>query len=67
LCDKQQVNYDEVIEFDWWNIHRATPATTPGWRFLIRVTESDYLEPFTNLRDIMRTQQQVYVPENFGW
>lgn len=67
LCDIEEIDYNEVVEFDWWNIHRACPAKSPGWRFLIRITETDYSEPFNDLRDILRTQQQVYVPENFGW
>lgn len=58
---------NHVHEFDWWDIHRGRPATEKGWRYLIRVTETDYLEPWTDLRDILRTQIQVYVPETFGW
>jgi len=58
---------NQIYEFDWWNLHRGVPAKEKGWRYLIRVTESDYLEPWTDLRDILRTQIQVYVPETFGW
>lgn len=57
----------QVVTWDWWQIHRAVPATGPGWRFLIRVTETDYIEPRTNPSDFIRTQTQVYVPERFGW
>ncbi|PEJ48417.1 hypothetical protein [Bacillus wiedmannii] len=55
------------IEFDWFDIHRGVEATKHEWRFLIRVTETDYMPPQTDLRQVMRTQQQVYVPTNFGW
>lgn len=56
-----------VWEWDWWTLHTATPATKNEWRFLIRVTETDYSEPESNLRNIIRTQSNVYVPESFGW
>lgn len=56
-----------AIEFDWFNLHRGVQATMHEWRFLIRVTETDHMEPQTNLRDIIRTQQQVYVPSSFSW
>lgn len=55
------------IEFDWFTIHRGTLAKLHEWRYLIRVTETDHMPPQTDLRKIMRTQQQVYVPTNFGW
>lgn len=50
--------------WDWWNIHRAQPAIRRGWRLLIRITES--IEPPLD-RDFIRSQTQVYVPEEFGW
>lgn len=56
-----------VYEWDWWQLHTAQAAKTHGWRFLIRVTETDHMEPQTDLNKIIRTQQQVYVPEAFGW
>lgn len=56
-----------AIEFDWWNLHTGVRAKKHEWRFLIRVTETDHMQPQTDLRQIIRTQQQVYVPENFGW
>lgn len=55
------------VEWDWWNIHRGVQATKHEWRYLIRVTETDHLQPQTDLRQILRTQIQVYVPESFGW
>lgn len=58
----------QVMEWDWWEIHSAQRARAPGWRYLIRVTESDYLEPQKDLRLVLRNQQQVYLPtEIFGW
>ncbi|QYC52552.1 hypothetical protein [Salmonella phage SSBI34] len=58
----------QVVEWDWWEIHTAQQARAPGWRYLIRVTETDYLEPQTDLRLVLRNQQQVYLPtEKFGW
>lgn len=56
-----------VLEWDWWNLHRGIQAKKHEWRFLIRVTETDHVEPQKDLRQIIRTQQQVYVPESFGW
>lgn len=57
----------QVVEFDWWDIHRGVWATKHEWRFLIRVTETDYLAPQTDLSKVIRTQQQVYVRSHFGW
>ena len=56
---------DRWVSWDWWNVHRAIPATATGWRLLIRVTESDQLKPRT--ADFIRAQSQVYVPVEFGW
>ena len=56
-----------VVEWDWWNIHRATPATARGWRFLIRVTETDHIEPRRSPNDFIRRQNMVYAPVEFGW
>lgn len=55
------------VQWDWWELHTGTPAKSHEWRFLIRVTESDVLKPKTDLRDIIRTQQQAYLPMDFGW
>lgn len=55
------------VMWDWWEIHTGVPAKTHEWRFLIRVTESDIQKPKTDLRDIIRTQQQGYMPMEFGW
>lgn len=56
-----------VTEFDWWDIHTGVIATKKEWRYLIRVCESDYYEPRTDLREILRMQSQVYAPHDFGW
>lgn len=49
------------------DLHRAKAAQVREWRFLIRVTEGDR-PPKADLRDVLRTQQQAYVPsEAFGW
>lgn len=55
------------VKWDWWDLHSGQSAKAHEWRFLIRVTETDLHEPNTELRDIIRTQQQVYLPSNFGW
>lgn len=57
----------EVVEFGWWDIHTAVQSSTFGWRFLIRVTETDWLQPQRDLREVLRSQTQVYVPLEFGW
>lgn len=56
-----------VVEWDWWNVHTAQQATARGWRYLIRVTETDHIEPRTDPADFIRTQNQVYAPMDFGW
>jgi len=56
-----------AVEFDWFDLHTGVAAKEHEWRFLIRVTETDHMRPQTDLRKIIRTQQQVYLPQNFGW
>jgi hypothetical protein len=57
-----------AVEWGWWDLHTAIRATKREWRFLIRVTETNYRPPKTDLRDVLRTQQQVYVESaEFGW
>lgn len=57
-----------VMEWDWWELHTAQRARTHGWRYLIRVTETDFVEPVKDLRQVLRNQQQVYIPtETYGW
>lgn len=56
-----------AVMWDWWEIHTGIPSKAHEWRFLIRVTESDELQPKTDLRDIIRIQQQGYLPLEFGW
>lgn len=57
----------QVVEWDWWNIHQGIIATANEWRYLIRVTETDFLTPERDLRKVIRSQQQVYAPLEFGW
>lgn len=56
-----------AVEFDWWELHTGVKAKKHEWRYLIRVTETDHFAPQTDLRKIIRTQQQVYAPESYGW
>lgn len=56
-----------VYTWDWWNVHRAVPAKATGWRFLMRVTESDFLEPQRDMKQVFRMHNQVYLPTEFGW
>lgn len=56
-----------VLEWDWWTVHTAQKATGRGWRYLIRVTETDHIEPRTNPADFIRTQNNVYAPMEYGW
>jgi hypothetical protein len=57
-----------AVEWDWWALHQAQAAQEVEWRFLIRVTESDHNEPQTDLRKVIRTQNQVFVPGlDAGW
>lgn len=57
----------EWLEWGWWDIHSAQPAATAGWRYLIRVTESDHVPPREDPKDYLRKQSMVYVPTEFGW
>lgn len=57
----------QVIEFDWWDIHRGVEATMHEWRYFVRVAEIDIAEPERDLRKVIRTQHQVYAPQDFGW
>lgn len=56
-----------MYRWGWKNIHTAQAATARGWRYLIRVTETDDIEPRTNPADFIRTQNNVYTTTNFGW
>jgi hypothetical protein len=51
----------EIVTFGPLVFHRGVPATAPGWRHFLRVTESNHWEP----RNEIRTQSQVYLTENF--
>jgi hypothetical protein len=65
--DVIQATSCQVTEFDWWDIHQGIVASKSEWRFLIRVCETDHIPPKSDLREIIRTQQNVYVPSEFGW
>lgn len=67
LPDEIRTVNGEVWEFDWWNLHRAEPANLREWRFLIRAVESDYYPPRTDLRDVLRTNNQVYLKDHTSW
>lgn len=56
-----------AVSWDWWELHTGVQATKHEWRFLIRVTETNIQPPKTKLRDIIRTQQQIYSPVVLGW
>ncbi|WJZ27977.1 hypothetical protein NCTGTJJY_CDS0098 [Serratia phage 92A1] len=63
-----EIEPGQVYEWDWWELHTAQASKEHGWRYLIRVTETDFLEPETDLTKVIRRQQQVYVPTTeFGW
>ena len=66
-CEKTAMPSCQWISWDWWNLHRGVIAQKKEWRYLIRVTETDYQQPETDLRKVLRTQQNVYVPMEFGW
>lgn len=57
----------QMVSWGWWTLHRGVPAKIHEWRYLIRIAETDTLPPLTDLREVLRTQQQVYVPLNYGW
>jgi len=72
LVDKGELTTYEApsctpVMWDWWELHTGVPAKHHEWRFLIRVTETNIQEPKKDLRDIIRTQQQGYMPMTFGW
>lgn len=62
-----QIDPATVYEFDWWRIHSAPIAKKREWRYLIRVTESDWYAPTTSKEDMIRRQSQVYMPMEYGW
>ena len=56
-----------AVSFDWFDLHTGVVAKENEWRYLIRVCESDYYEPQTELREVIRMQSQVYSPADFSW
>ena len=67
LLSKYELKSCTVAEWDWWFVHQGKISDGYEWRYLIRATETDHLTPETDLRKIIRTQQNVYVPSEFGW
>lgn len=65
--DDYEIPSCTAVEFDWWDLHTGTFAKKHEWRYLIRVTETDHQPPQTNLRKIIKTQQNVYMPNTLGW
>jgi hypothetical protein len=59
--EKRWVQEGEIVTFGPLVFHRGVPATAPGWRYFLRVTESNHWEP----RNEIRTQSQVYLTEDF--
>lgn len=58
----------QVVEWDWWALHTAVPSQAREWRLLVRVCETDYEEPLTDLRQVIRIQEQVTVMgQTYGW
>lgn len=55
------------IDWDWYSLHTGVWAKKKEFRYLIRVCETDFQEPQKDLRNIIRTQQNVYCKENYGW
>lgn len=56
-----------VTRWDWWAVHQGVISTGHEWRYLIRVAETDTLPPILDLRKVLRMQQMVYSPLEFGW
>lgn len=54
----------EIWRFTERTIHRGSPATHRGWRYFLRLTGSNHVEP----KNEIRTQTQVYMTDPFvGW
>lgn len=64
---RMEIPMGEWWTWDWWELHSAQPSREKGWRVLIRVTESDFVKPKDDLRDVIRTHQQAYIQGEFGW
>jgi hypothetical protein len=57
----RQVQSGEVVTFGPLAFHRGTAATQTGWRYFLRLTESNHWEPLNEIR----TQTQVYLTESY--
>ena len=61
--DTRFVREREIVRFDQKAIHRASPASSNGWRLFFRLSYT-HRKPV----DSIRNQVQVYVdPNNAGW
>jgi hypothetical protein len=58
-----QVEPNTMYTFGPTAFHRGMPATHNGWRYFIRITESDHREP----KDEVRYQTQVYSNGRVSW
>lgn len=49
-----------IVDFDWWNIHRASVSSQNHWRLWIRVTESDFISKAAQKprNEIYKTQRK---------
>ena len=58
----------QVITWDWWELHSAEWASERGWRYLIRVTETDDIVPRRKLEEVFRYQNMIFVKsDEIGW
>jgi hypothetical protein len=55
------VQSGELVRFSPLVFHRGVAATARGWRYFLRLTESNHWEPLNEIR----TQTQVYLTEAF--
>lgn len=72
ILDRKDLDREEIPmgcwwSWDWWELHTAQPAREDGWRLLIRVTETSFSKPITDLRQVISVQSQVYINGSFGW
>lgn len=62
--ETQTVKHGQLVSFGPTDFHRGMPATKPGWRIFIRLTQSNHRKP----KNEIRNQTQVYLPAlGKGW
>lgn len=65
---KYEIELGKIYSWDWWELHAAQWSKDSGWRYLMRVTESNQIEPNVDLNEVFRSQNQVYVNgSEVGW